>query len=99
MDAVAAICGSARTSAHNRLLLEGARAALTAATDFHDGWYREPPTKGLRAFSRVYGSLVLCAEFYRQHERLREFMGRRPLNPVSPMVAQLGRRGCRELRS
>lgn len=68
MDAIAAICGSARTSAHNRLLLDGARAALTAASDFHDGWYQEPPTKGLRAFSRVYGSLVLCSDFYRRHE-------------------------------
>lgn len=68
MEAIVAICGSARTSAHNRLLLEGARAALTAASDFHDGWYQEPPTKGLRAFSRVYGSLVLCSDFYREHE-------------------------------
>ena len=68
VHSIVAICGSARTSAHNRLLLEGARAALTAATDFHDGWYHEPPTKGLRAFSRVYGSLVLCSDFYRRHE-------------------------------
>ena len=54
--------------AHNRLLLEGAKAALTSAGDFEDGCYRVPPLKGLHAFCSVYASLVFCSDFYRNHE-------------------------------
>lgn len=68
MDAIAAICGSARTSAHNRLLLAGAEAALTTAADFEDGRYQSAPVKGLQAFCRVYSSLVFCSDFYRNRE-------------------------------
>jgi homoserine O-acetyltransferase/O-succinyltransferase len=66
--AIAPICGSAKTSAHNVALLEGARAALTSAADFNDGWYQAPPKKGLRAFCRVYASLVFCSDFYHSQE-------------------------------
>jgi homoserine O-acetyltransferase len=68
MDAIAPICGSARTSAHNRLLLAGAAAALTAAADFEGGWYQAAPVTGLLAFCGVYGSLVFCSDFYRKRE-------------------------------
>jgi len=68
VEALAPICGSAKTSAHNALLLEGARAALTTAVDFDDGRYTTPPVRALHAFSRVYASLVLCSEFYRGRE-------------------------------
>jgi homoserine O-acetyltransferase len=68
VEAIAPICGSAKTSAHNYLLLDGAKAALTAATDFGDGWYTEAPVKGLLAFIRVYCSLVFCSDFYRDAE-------------------------------
>jgi homoserine O-acetyltransferase/O-succinyltransferase len=72
MDAIAPICGSARTSTQNALLLQGARAALTTAIDFADGRYTEPPTRALHAFARVYASLVACSDFYRdeQYEKL-----------------------------
>lgn len=63
--ALAPICGSAKTSVQNRLLLDGARAALTASPDFDDGWYGASPARGLLAFCRVYGSLVACSAFYR----------------------------------
>ena len=68
VEAIAPICGSARTSAHNHLLLEGAKAALTAASDFHEGWYTRPPVKGLLAFIRVYSGLVFCSDFHRDGE-------------------------------
>jgi homoserine O-acetyltransferase len=64
VDAIAPICGSAKTSAHNSLLLEGARAALMSAADFHVGRYDRPPVRALVAFCRVYASLVLCSDFY-----------------------------------
>ncbi len=68
VDAIAPICGSARTSAHNAMLLEGAKTALTAGADFHDGRYERPPVRALQAFCRVYASLVLCSDFYRGRE-------------------------------
>jgi homoserine O-acetyltransferase/O-succinyltransferase len=68
MNALVPICGTARTSTQNALLLQGAKAALTMASDFADGRYKEPPTRGLHAFSRVHGSLVACSDFYRERE-------------------------------
>lgn len=68
VDAVAPICGSARTSPFNNVLLEGVKAALTADGAFDHGWYQTPPTVGLRAFSQVYGSLVLARDFLAEGE-------------------------------
>lgn len=66
--ALAPICGSARTSPHNFVFLEGAKAALTADAAFNDGWYETPPVKGLIAFARVYAGWVYSQDFYRDHE-------------------------------
>jgi homoserine O-acetyltransferase len=71
VGALAPICGSARTSVQNRLLLEGARTALATSTDFNGGWYDAPPTRGLLAFCRAYSSLVACSAFYREREYLK----------------------------
>jgi homoserine O-acetyltransferase len=68
VGAIAPICGSAKTSAHNALLLEGAKVALTSASDFEAGRYAAPPVRAMQAFCRVYASLVLCADFYRKGE-------------------------------
>lgn len=68
VDAIAPICGTARTSAHNVVFLEGLKAALTADATFHDGWYDAPPTKGLIAFARVYAGWVYSQDFYRDAE-------------------------------
>jgi len=64
-------CGSARTSPHNRVFLEGVKAALTADAAFQEGWYETPPTRGLRAASRVYAGWGFSQAFYLQ-ERWRE---------------------------
>jgi homoserine O-acetyltransferase len=64
-------CGSARTSPHNRVFLEGVKAALTADAAFREGWYDEQPTRGLRAASRVYAGWGFSQAFYMQ-ERWRE---------------------------
>jgi homoserine O-acetyltransferase len=68
VDAIAPVCGTAKTSEQNALLLQAARAALTTASDFFEGRYERPPARGLRAFCRVYASLVCCSEFYRRRE-------------------------------
>jgi homoserine O-acetyltransferase/O-succinyltransferase len=66
--AIAPLCGSARTSPHNHLFLEGVKAALLADGAFADGWYQTPPIKGLRAFSRVYAGWLLSQDFFREEE-------------------------------
>ncbi|MFK0332740.1 hypothetical protein ACIQUB_16580 [Rhizobium sp. NPDC090275] len=48
------------------VFLEGAKAALMAASDFQDGWYKEPPEKGLRAMARVYAGWCVSQSFYLQ---------------------------------
>jgi homoserine O-acetyltransferase len=66
VDAVAPICGTAKTSPHNLVFLEGVKAALTADAAFNDGWYEAPPVKGLIAFARVYAGWVYSQDFYRE---------------------------------
>ena len=65
---IAPLCGSARTSPHNYVFLEGVKAALQADAAFADGWYESQPVKGLRAFSRVYAGWVFSQDFFREAE-------------------------------
>jgi homoserine O-acetyltransferase/O-succinyltransferase len=57
-------CGSATTSRHNFVFLEGVKAALTADAAFQEGWYDHPPAKGLRAMARVYAGWGYSQAFY-----------------------------------
>jgi homoserine O-acetyltransferase len=66
VERILPFCGSARTSPHNFVFLEGVKAALTADAAFEGGWYDEPPTTGLRAFARVYAGWALSQAFYRE---------------------------------
>ena len=59
-------CGSAKTSRHNYVFLEGAKAALTADDAWKNGAYDSPPEKGLRAFARVYAGWGPSQSFYRE---------------------------------
>ena len=68
VQAIAPVCGSARTSPHNYLFLDGVKAALQADAAFADGWYQAPPVRGLRAFSRVYAGWAFSQDFFREQE-------------------------------
>jgi homoserine O-acetyltransferase len=68
-----AICGSARTSPHNFVFLEGVKAALLADPDFDAGRYLTPPRRGLAAFGRVYAGWAYSQAFFR--DRLYEKLG------------------------
>ncbi|MBV9195873.1 MAG: alpha/beta fold hydrolase [Solirubrobacterales bacterium] len=57
-------CGSARTSPHNIVFLEGVKAALTADAAWKHGWYDTQPTRGLRALARVYAGWGFSQAFY-----------------------------------
>jgi homoserine O-acetyltransferase/O-succinyltransferase len=65
--ALLAVCGSARTSAHNWVFLEGVKAALEADAE------AERPQRGLAAFGRVYAGWAYSQTFFR--ERLYERLG------------------------
>lgn len=63
-----AVCGSARTAPHNRVFLEGVKAALLADASFAEGNYRRPPLRGLAAFGRVYAGWAYSQAFFRNQE-------------------------------
>jgi homoserine O-acetyltransferase/O-succinyltransferase len=64
VERLAPICGSARTSPHNRVFLEGMKAALTCDPAWED---RTPlgPQPGLRAMGRAWAGWALSHEWYR----------------------------------
>lgn len=62
----AVICGSARTSIHNYVFLEGVRAALTGDPAWTGRRFAAPPQAGLRRMGRVYAGWGLAPGFYRR---------------------------------
>lgn len=66
VERLLAVCGSARTSPHNRVFLEGVKAALLADASFAGGAYTEPPRAGLGAFGRVYAGWAFSQAFFRE---------------------------------
>ena len=67
----APICGSARTSHHNFVFLEGVKAALTGDPAWSGGAFQRRPEMGLRAMARVYAGWGLSQAFYREEIYLR----------------------------
>jgi len=70
VEKYAVICGSARTSPHNKCFLEGPKAALVASKDFDNGHYKVTPYQGIRAFGRVYSAWAYGQTWYREHQYL-----------------------------
>jgi homoserine O-acetyltransferase len=74
VNAILPFCASAKTSEHNIVFLEGVKAALQADSVFADGNYTSPPTRGLKAFGRIYAGWAFSQTFYReQMYRLKGF--------------------------
>ncbi len=70
---ICAVCGSARTSIHNRVFLEGVRATLTGDPAWRGDHFSDHPKRGLRAMGRVYAGWAMSQAFYR--EKLYEQVG------------------------
>lgn len=84
MDLVVPFCGSAKTSLHNQVFLEGVKSALLSAKKAssagvceaeathgkYQKWTDEERTVGLKALGRVYAGWGFSQAFYR--ERLYE---------------------------
>jgi len=66
VERIAPFCGTAKTTPHNAVFLEGVRAALTADGAWMDGDYQTPPVRGMRAFARVYAGWAFSQPFYKQ---------------------------------
>jgi homoserine O-acetyltransferase len=65
IERLAPICGSARISRHNYAFLEGMKAVLTLDPAWQDGWYAQPPSRGLRALGRAWAAWPPSQGFYR----------------------------------
>lgn len=66
VDRILPVCGSAKTSRHNFVFLEGVKSAITADAAWAGGNYDEPPLIGLRAMGRVYAGWAVSQAFYRE---------------------------------
>jgi homoserine O-acetyltransferase len=66
VERIAPVCGTAKTTPHNFVFLEGVKAALTADQAWQDGWFASPPLRGKRAMARVYAGWGLSQAFYRE---------------------------------
>lgn len=78
VDLAAPFCGSAKTSLHNQVFLEGVKSALLAAKGIASGgvnvngeekraiWTEHEKNKGLRALGRVYAGWGFSQTFYRE---------------------------------
>ena len=66
VERIAPFCGTAKTTPHNAVFLDSLEAALTADAAFRGGDYDAPPTRGLRAFARVYAAWGCSQAFYRR---------------------------------
>lgn len=81
VERMAPFCGTAKTTPHNAVFLEGVRAALTADAAWMDGDYQTPPLRGLHALGRVYAGWAISQPFYKAElhrqlgfETLQEFL-------------------------
>lgn len=70
--AILAMCGSARTTPHNYVFLEGVTNALKLDPQWKHGEYEAPPKAGLRAVGRIYAGWAMSQEFYRAGFHLKE---------------------------
>nr|WP_151119310.1 alpha/beta fold hydrolase [Hypericibacter adhaerens] len=74
VDRIIVVCGSARTSEHNRVFLSGLRAVLeTAPEHLVAGRFSAEPIATLRAFGRIYAGWGLSQDFYRAGLHLSAF--------------------------
>ena len=66
VDAIVALCGTAKTYGHGRVRLESAISALTADPRWKGGDYTEPPADGIRAWAQHWSAWVYSQEWWRR---------------------------------
>ena len=68
VEAIAALCGSARTAHFNKVFLLSLKRALELDPVFAHGFYTAPPIEGLKAFAAIYAGWGFSEPFYRTEE-------------------------------
>jgi homoserine O-acetyltransferase/O-succinyltransferase len=63
---IAALCGTAKTTDHNRIFLQSLRSALTADPAWNGERFEAVPDRGFRAFAHIYASWAASQAFYRE---------------------------------
>ena len=66
VDRIAVLCGTARTTEHNRIFLQSLRLALTADPAWTGTRFEQTPDRGFKAFARIYASWAASQAFYRE---------------------------------
>lgn len=66
VERIAALCGTAKTTDHNKIFLLSLRAALTADPAWNGERFEAMPDRGFRAFARIYASWAASQAFYRE---------------------------------
>ena len=65
VERIVAVCGTARTTEHNRIFLESLRSALTADPTWNGTSFDGIPERGYHTFARIYASWAASQAFYR----------------------------------
>ncbi|MFM7732247.1 MAG: alpha/beta fold hydrolase [Cyanobium sp.] len=65
VERICCVCGTARTSPHNRLFLLSLRQALTADRHWTGSGFGAPPEQGLRTYALIYASWAASQPFFR----------------------------------
>ena len=66
LDCIAAICGTAKTTEHNKIFLQSLRTALTADPAWNGSKFEAIPDRGFKAFARIYASWAASQAYYRE---------------------------------
>ncbi len=62
---IVALCGTARTTEHNRIFLDSLRSALISDPAWTGSGFTGIPDRGFRTFARIYASWAASPQFYR----------------------------------
>jgi homoserine O-acetyltransferase len=66
VERIAAICGTARTTDHNKVFLWSLRSALTADPTWNGHRFEGIPERGYRTFAHIYASWAASQAYYRE---------------------------------
>lgn len=65
VERIAALCGTARTTDHNKVFLMSLRSALTADPTWNGRQFEGIPDRGYQAYARIYASWAASQPYYR----------------------------------
>ncbi len=66
VERIAALCGTAKTTDHNKIFLQSLRTALTADPVWNGTKFEGIPDRGFRTFARIYASWAASQAYYRE---------------------------------